>query len=130
MYLVVSDPCLQERDGRLCRMNKQPDRTPAGKALRSPQALKVLFGGRAVQRLVVSVAFGVQGKGLRRKTCACGRCKRHRRFRARLLSAEIRDKPWSDYVITDNAIRLRGEECFLSHRGIGAQCYWGAKSAP
>ena len=27
-----------------------------------------------------------------------------------LLSAEIRDKLWSDFVITDNAIRLRGED--------------------
>ena len=106
--------CLQEQDGRYVEVDKRPTVHLPAKLepfLVTPSASKCCLVAGAVQRLVVSVAFWRQGKGLRRKTL----CLREMQNAIEdsvhaLLSAEIGDKLWSDFVITDNAIRLRGED--------------------
>ena len=106
--------CLQEQDGRYVEVDKQPTVHLPAKLepfLVTPSASKCCLVAGRCKDSWCRWRSGVQGKGLRRKTL----CLREMQNAIEdsvhaLLSAEIRDKLWSDFVITDNAIRLRGED--------------------
>lgn len=124
--------CLQEQDGRYVEVDKQPTVHLPAKLepfLVTPKRFKVLFGGRGgAKTRGVGGVLASKAKDYGEKTL----CLREMQNTIEdsvhaLLSAEIRDKLWSDFVITDNAIRLRGEDVF-KYRGM-ARNVTGVQSA-
>ena len=124
--------CIQERGGEYVEVDATPTVSIPEKlepALITPKRFKIIFGGRSSAKSHgVGDIFSAKAKDYGHKTL----CLREMQNTIEdsvhaLLAALIRDHQWTDFDITEKAIRLKGEDVF-KFKGL-ARNVDGVKSA-